>query len=122
MSSGVVGRRRAEAYPIEVNVDYQIVDSTEPWASGHGKTVNISGKRITFTPEYPIPSGRCIKLSVDWPARLDQEIALKLHITGITATPDGGATVVTISKHEFRVASSRRPSAHESILSCSAAG
>jgi hypothetical protein len=117
MASGVVDRRRTEAYPIEVNVDYQILDSAEPWASGRGKTVNISGKRITFTPEHPIPTGRCIKLGVDWPARLDQGIALKLHITGMTTELDRGAAVVNISRHEFRVANR-----NQSALPCTAVG
>lgn len=121
MASGVADRHRAEAYPIEVNVDYQIVDSSEPWASGHGKTVNISGKRITLKPERPIPSGRCIKLGVDWPARLNQGIALKLHITGMTAELDQGAVVVNISRHEFRVASPNRQAEPENLLRCIAA-
>ena len=109
MSSGVGNRPGTGAYPIEVNVDYHVIDAPEPWGSGRGKTVNISGKRITFTPEYPIPSGRCIKLSLDWPARLDQQIALKLHVTGITAPHDTGAAVVNISRHEFKIANRPAP-------------
>jgi hypothetical protein len=66
--------------------------------------VTMSGTQITFKSEYPIPTGVPIKLALEWPASLDNIIPLMLHVLGITAEPENGATTVNIKSYEFRIA------------------
>ena len=90
------------SYPIETNLEYEIVRGHEVLGVGRGKTVNISSSKIVFQPEYPIPVGSQIEAYVDWPARLDNVIALRLHVDGETIETENGYAAVRILRHEFR--------------------
>lgn len=97
--------------PIDSPIEYEIAGRSEPWASGRASAGRVSGKCITFKPQHPIPPGLCIELRLDWPARLDDAIAIKLHATGVTAEIENGTAVVNVTKHEFRAVNRSRPSA-----------
>ena len=71
-------------YPIEANVEYRVMVGYGVGKACRGRTVRISSSQIVFQPESPIPVGLEIEAYVDWPARLDNVIALKLHVNGTT--------------------------------------
>jgi hypothetical protein len=45
---------------------------------------------------------------VDWPARLDNVIALKLHVQGEIVETDNGFAAIKILQYEFRTAGQKR--------------
>ena len=71
-------------YTVEANLEYKIIRGHKVLEAGRGTTVNMSSSRIVFKPEYPIPVGLRIEAYVDWPVRLDNVIALRLHVDGET--------------------------------------
>lgn len=96
-------------YPIEMNLEYEIVRGHEVLGVGRGRTVNMSSSSLAFKPEYPITVGLTIEAYVDWPARLDDVIALRLHVDGEIIGTENGCAAVRILRHEFRTWSQNRP-------------
>ena len=100
------------SYPIEANLEYKIIRGhAKVMKTYQGRTVYLSSSEIVFKPEYPIPIGLRIKASMDWPVRLDNLIALRLHVHGEITRTDNGLCTVKIQGHEFRVSSQDRTSA-----------
>lgn len=95
-------------YPIETNLEYEIVRGHEVLGVGRGRTVKVSSSQIVFQPESPIPVGLEIEAYVDWPARLDNVIALRLHVHGETIQTENGYAAVRILRHEFRTSGQNR--------------
>ena len=94
-------------YPIEANVEYKVIRGYDVKVC-RGKTVTISSSKIVFQPEYPIAVGLTIEAYVDWPARLDNVIALRLHVHGETIQTENGHAAVRILRHDFRTAGQNR--------------
>ena len=91
-------------YPVEANLEYKTSRGDGVLKTGHGMTVSMSSSRIVFKPEYPIPVGLRIEAYVNWPDRLDNVIALRLHVGGVTVRSENGNAAVNIKRHEFRIA------------------
>ena len=89
-------------YPVEANLDYRIVHGGTV-LEGRGTTLEVSSRGVVFKSERRIPRGLKIEAWVDWPVRLDNVIALKLHIQGTTLRSEGALAVVRILRHEFRI-------------------
>jgi hypothetical protein len=72
--------------------------------SGHGtsETLNISSKGLLFSTDAQLQSGQLVQVSLDWPARLENQIALKLVAEGRIVRNGGGQAAMTIDKYEFR--------------------
>ena len=57
---------------------------------------------LLFTASEPLPEGKRVEVSVDWPARLDGRCALKFVATGHVVRTQGDAAAVAIERYEFR--------------------
>ena len=60
-----------------------------------------SGGVLVQTADF-LPKGIAIELSIAWPARLNNTVALKLHVIGQTVRTLDNCTAVEIHRHEFR--------------------
>jgi hypothetical protein len=63
-------------------------------------------------------AGQLVQVSLDWPARLENQIALKLVAEGRIVRNAGGQTAITIEKYEFRTRRTPQKTAaasHESV-------
>lgn len=101
--SGAASDRRANArFPCKLAVNYRALE--QPFLEGQGtsETVNISSKGILFAAPVPLQPGQLVQVSVDWPARLGNEIPLKLVAEGRVLRIIDGLTAVQINKYEFR--------------------
>src|SRR3954469_13857337 len=97
-------RKPALRFPIECNVHYRVCSSGRKVSShsGHGKTLEMSNRALLFTADTPLPLGKQIEVSVDWPVKLDGKCRLKLVISGRIVNADGTKAVVALKTHEFR--------------------
>jgi CheY-like chemotaxis protein len=95
-------RRTNARFPCRLAVSYQALE--HPFFSGKatGETVNISSKGVLFAASEPLQPGQLLQVSVDWPARLDNEVALKLVAEGRVIRMIDGQAAVRIDKYEFR--------------------
>jgi hypothetical protein len=95
-------RRAADRFPIDRDVKFKLFDGKSLARSGQGKTVNMSSTGILFATDAPLPIGKRIELSVDWPAKLNDTCRIKLVASGRIVRVDGNHAVITLDRHEFR--------------------
>jgi hypothetical protein len=94
-------------YPVRLELSYKLFSRRVLLEAGRGCTVTISSRKIVFESDRPLQSGVKVELFIDWPARLANDVCLRLHVAGRTGEPDKGLSVVDIERHEFRVRSDR---------------
>jgi DNA-binding NarL/FixJ family response regulator len=95
-------RRNSARFPCRLAVSYQTLE--HPILSGQGtsETLNISSKGLLFTSSELFHAGQLVQVSLDWPARLENQIPLKLVAEGRIIRNNNGQTAMTIEKYEFR--------------------
>jgi DNA-binding NarL/FixJ family response regulator len=84
-------RRINARFPVSLGVSYQTLE--HPMISGQGtsETLNVSSKGILFTSSENFQVGQLVQVSLDWPARLENQIPLKLVAEGRIVRNSGGA-------------------------------
>lgn len=95
-------RRETDRFPIENELRYKLIEARRLAETGRGRTLNMSSGGILFTAEAPIPVGRRVELSVDWPAQLNEHCGLKLVALGKVVRSDTATAAVRIEKYDFR--------------------
>ena len=97
------GRR----FPICAHVEYHLPESHGVLSSGVGRTIYLSSSSVQIETEHGLPIGAMVELAVTWPARLDNDVLLKLQIMGRTIRVEGMHTTINIARYEFRTRASR---------------
>jgi hypothetical protein len=69
---------------------------------GVGKTLDISSGEVRFTTQEPIKAGEKVKLTLNWPALLDNTCRMTLVIYGWVVRSEPTAAEMTIEHYEFR--------------------
>jgi hypothetical protein len=64
--------------------------------------LNISSKGLLFSTEEALQPGQLLQVSVDWPARLENQVPLKLVAEGRIVRNLNGLAAMRIDKYEFR--------------------
>jgi DNA-binding NarL/FixJ family response regulator len=100
--SGAADRRNNARFPCRLAVSYQALE--HPFLSGvaTSETLNISSKGVLFATEEPLQPGQLLQVSVDWPARLENQVPLKLVAEGRIVRNVNGLAAMRIDKYEFR--------------------
>jgi hypothetical protein len=62
---------------------------------------------VQIETEHGLPIGAMVELAVTWPARLENDVLLKLQIMGRTIRAEGKYTTINIARYEFRTRASR---------------
>jgi DNA-binding NarL/FixJ family response regulator len=95
-------RRTNARFPCRLAVSYHTLE--HPFLSGEAtsETLNISSKGLLFTSNDPLQPGQLVQVSVDWPARLENQVPLKLVAEGRIVRNNDGQTAMRIDKYEFR--------------------
>jgi DNA-binding NarL/FixJ family response regulator len=95
-------RRTHARFPCRLAVSYQALE--HPFLSGvaTSETLNISSKGVLFATEEPLQPGQLLQVSVDWPARLEKQVPLKLVAEGRIVRYVNGLAAMRIDKYEFR--------------------
>ena len=95
-------RRNNARFPCRLAVSYQALE--HPFFSGvaTSETLNISSKGLLFATEEALQPGQLLQVSVDWPARLENQVPLKLVAEGRIVRNLNGLAAMRIDKYEFR--------------------
>jgi CheY-like chemotaxis protein len=101
-AGGGADRRTNARFPCRLAVSYQALE--HPFLSGvaTSETLNISSKGLLFATEEPLEAGQLLQVSVDWPARLENQVPLKLVAEGRIVRNVNGLAAMRIDKYEFR--------------------
>ena len=102
-------RRTHARFPCRLAVSYQALE--HPFLSGVAvsETLNISSKGLLFTTDEPLQAGQLLQVSVDWPARLENQVPLKLVAEGRIVRNENGLAAMRIDKYEFRTRRAKAP-------------
>jgi hypothetical protein len=95
----------APSFPIETSLTYKLLGVRNLSKVGKGLTIDISSKRITFTPERELPSGVELELMIKWPALLNGSVGIELVLCGVVISGDQSATTMEIVRYKFRTKS-----------------
>jgi hypothetical protein len=96
-------RRGPLRFPIQSEVHYKVYHRAgKPLCSGRGWTIDMSSKAILISADAPLPLGKGVKLSIDWPAKLNNTCRLQLVTSGRIIRTEGNNAVVSLATHEFR--------------------
>ncbi|MFB3829363.1 MAG: PilZ domain-containing protein [Bryobacteraceae bacterium] len=96
-----VERRNSDRFPIMEEVRYRVVDRGGA-RQGTGMSVDMSRDGVLFTTDNPLPPGRVLEMSVNWPARLDGVCPLKLVVTGRVVRSTGPLAALRIERYQFK--------------------
>jgi hypothetical protein len=101
LNAAKLDRRSQRRFPISVPLRY-IVSGVE----GEGWTLDISSNGAKILVPQKVPTGRGIRLFIDWPVKLDDRIPLQLVVKGTILRSTTVATAIAICTYEFRLQSS----------------
>ncbi|MDP9054441.1 MAG: response regulator [Acidobacteriota bacterium] len=101
-AAGGADRRTHARFPCRLAVSYQALE--HPFLSGvaTSETLNISSKGLLFATAEALQPGQLLQVSVDWPARLENQVPLKLVAEGRIVRNLDGLAAMRIDKYEFR--------------------
>lgn len=106
-------RPAARDFPVALDLLYQVLGDGHVENRGTGRTLWMSSREIIFETEKPLRAGTELEITVAWPARLDDRIALQLRIRALVLHTLSIGVTAEIRKYEFRTAAclSRRAGA-----------
>jgi hypothetical protein len=98
----VKDRRTNVRYPCRLCLSWRMLDPPLKQGESSIGTLNISSKGLLFSALEQFECGRLLEITLDWPARLNREIPLKLVILGNVLRSSDGYTAMTINQYEVR--------------------
>lgn len=106
-------RPAAREFPVALDLQYQVLGDKVGEIRGTGRTLWMSSKEIIFETGTPLRAGTELELTVAWPARLEERVALQLRIRAMVVRTLSVGVTAEIRKYEFYTASclSRRAGA-----------
>ncbi len=94
-------RRLQRRYPLELDVEFKIVDDDKVVSTGTGRTGNMSSGGVLFYAEEGVPSGPHVELAVRWPAVLGNAPFLELRIFGRLVRNNAQGLAMRMSRYHF---------------------
>lgn len=96
-------RRLADRYPVDVDLVYKILGTTNAGDSGSGRVLNLSSTGLIAECWPALQADLDVELIVTWPAQHGKGAGLKLHATAHTVRTDGTCTALRIDASAFRL-------------------
>jgi hypothetical protein len=94
-------RRLQRRYPLELDLEFSIIDDDKVVSIGAGRTGNISSGGVLFHADDEVPNGSNVELAVRWPAVLGNSPFLELHISGRLVRNDSHGVAMRMSRYHF---------------------
>jgi hypothetical protein len=94
-------RRLQRRYPVELDLEFRIVEDDKVVSTGTGKTGNMSSGGVLFFAPEGVPSGPHVELAVRWPAVLGNAPFLELRIFGRLVRSDSQGIAMRMSRYHF---------------------
>ena len=113
-------KRSSHRYPLQLEMEYRLLNRGRVERSGSGKTLNISSTGVFFEATEPLPAGSLIELMMSWPFLLEGVCPLKLVMRGRVVRNAGTEAAIVTRHHEFRTAGARAskgPAPHNQVRS-----
>ena len=94
-------RRLQRRYPLELDLEFRVIENEEVLFTGAGKTENISSGGVLFRTADNVGTGPHVELAVRWPAILGNTPFLELRIYGRLVRSDSNGVAMHMSRYHF---------------------
>lgn len=94
-------RRLQRRYPIELDLEFRIMDGDTVVSQGAGRTGNMSSGGVLFHVDDGVTEGPHVEISVRWPAVLGNTPFLELRIFGRLVRNDSEGVAMRMSRYHF---------------------
>ena len=91
-------RRTHRRYPVDPQLEYQVVRGRDVIETGFGRVLNLSSDGILFESDHPPAAGATVKLIIAWPSLANR---LKVHADGYVVRAHGNCSGVRILHYVF---------------------
>jgi hypothetical protein len=88
---------------IAADLEYRVICGHQVIQTGIGRTVNLSKSGLLFESEQILPAGTDMEVSVAWPVRFHDTVALNLCLSGQVTWSSAERHALSILRHEFCV-------------------
>jgi DNA-binding NarL/FixJ family response regulator len=95
-------RRNNARFPCRMAISWRTLEQPLKTGEATSETLNISSKGILFATSEQFELGQLLQVSLDWPARLGNEVPLKLVAEGRVLRNSQGQAAMSIERYEFR--------------------
>lgn len=95
-------RRINVRFDLQLDATYTILQHNRVFATGSGKTLDMSSGGLLLKTEGPVPCTSHVRISVAWPARLQNGMPLKLFLQGYVLRSESNYAAIRIRRYEFR--------------------
>jgi CheY-like chemotaxis protein len=97
------GERRINTrFSCQMDLTYQTLEPPILSGKGASETLNIGSKGLLFASNEQLDAGQLVRIVLDWPIRLENQVLLKMVAEGRVVRSDNCQTAMTINKYEFR--------------------
>lgn len=90
-------RRSHRRYQVALELVFET-----PHHRGYGMTRDMSSSGVLFAGDTRLPPGTRVRLSIDWPFKLQNVCPLKLDLEGVVVRSEAREMAVRTSRYEFR--------------------
>jgi hypothetical protein len=87
---------------VSLEVRYSIAGRRGAVETGSGRSIDMSSSGLSFTADRPLLVGQKLDVSIDWPARLNEDVQLQVVVSGVVVRTTGAVIALRIERHEFR--------------------
>jgi hypothetical protein len=94
-------RRLQRRYPLELDLEFRVIDGDNVVFTGTGKTGNLSSGGVLFHAGDDVQYGPHVELAVRWPAVLGNSPFLELRIFGRMVRNDSQGVAMRMSRYHF---------------------
>jgi hypothetical protein len=94
-------------YPITIDLDYRVLSAGVVVQTGRGRVTRSSSTRLEFECADYLPEQSKVEISIAWPARVSNDVGLRLWVAGRTLLSADRLIVVEIQRYEFRTRGAR---------------
>jgi hypothetical protein len=101
----LAGERAWRWFPIHQEVHYQCVKGSRISAIGAGRTLEMCSREVRFTIQQPLKAGQSMRVTVAWPALLDNRCRMNLELYGWIVNCEHSHVNVRIERYEFKTRS-----------------
>jgi hypothetical protein len=95
-------RRSHRRFPIELDLEFKLVNAAVVTGGGAGKTRNMSSGGVLFEGLHEVSVGACMELTIRWPALWDSAGFMQLWAFGHVVRCGAEGTAVRISRYQFQ--------------------
>ncbi len=111
ISAMALDRRSKRRFPLRMGMWFRPAGLHIPALWTAGESLNLSSTGLLFSSADAVSPGQQIEALIDWPARLNNRVDLRLALEGTIVRSTDEKTAMRVDRYEFRLRGTPQPQA-----------